>query len=116
MAPVFLGALEVTADCQKSLRILHKNQYPSEVEAAWYALKEFFHPLDCSEKGINFTRDHDGNIIKEVPGIFPMNKNYILASILAGEDTYRPTYMVKAKLYQHLLQTIIGSSPIRGVS
>lgn len=78
--------------------------YPKEVEAAWYVLKPFFHPLDCAEKNTYSIQDPqgDGTIIKS--GVYPINVNYVLASILSGDTRYRPRYMTKSKLAQHLSQ------------
>jgi hypothetical protein len=81
-----------------------KRTYSKETEAAWYALKPFFHPLDCSEKSSYCTRDPDGNILDTISGVYPMNVNYVLASILSGDNQYRAHYMTKSKLSQHLNQ------------
>jgi hypothetical protein len=81
-----------------------RRSFTKEIEAAWYVLKPFFHPLDCAEKNTYSIQDPqgDGTIIKS--GVYPLNVNYVLASILSGDNRYRPSYMTKAKLAQHLNQ------------
>ena len=64
--------------------------YPKTTEAAWYVLKDFISPLDCSER--------TGG------SVYPMNKNWLLAEIFSGNKKYRPEYMSKRKLHQHLTQ------------
>lgn len=81
-----------------------RKHYSKEIEAAWYTLKDFIHPLDCSYKGFNPVTDEEGQVIEVVSGVYPMNRNYVLASVLSGSSLFRPSYMSKSKLHLHLIQ------------
>ena len=81
-----------------------RNHYSKEIEAVWYTLKDFIHPLDCSYKGFNPVTDDTGQVIEVVSGVYPMNRNYVLASVLSGSSIFRPSYMTKSKLHLHLIQ------------
>jgi hypothetical protein len=85
-------------------RQILRNSFSKEVEAAWYVLKPFFHPLDCAEQSTYSIQDPQGNGTKVKSGVYPLNVNYVLASILSGDNRYRPQYMTKSKLAQHLNQ------------
>ena len=72
---------------------LSRNEkFSKEIEAAWYVLKEFINPLDCSEKFIN--------------RVIPLNYNLILASILSGNSTFKACYFSKIKLKAHMIRSM----------
>ena len=70
-----------------------KRHFPKETEAAWFVLKNFIHPLDCSERYMK--------------AVIPMNGNEVLSCILSGREKYSPNYMTKNKLHLHLLRKTI---------
>ena len=81
---------------------MKKKTYSKDIEAAWYALKNFIHPLDCSYKGEYPITDPDGQVKEIKYGVYPLNRNYVLASVLSGSSIFRPSYFSKSKLNQHL--------------
>ncbi len=75
---------------EKTPRSFTREKYSIEVEAAWYTLRDFMHPLDASEA-------NDKRPI-------PLNTNATLAKVLSKRRTVRPEYMTKWKFRNHLSQ------------
>jgi len=46
----------------------------------------------------------EGQIIDTISGVYPLNKNFILASVLSGNSSFKPSYMTKRNMYLHLTQ------------